>query len=233
MKLSILIPVFNEKETILEILRRVDMVKLNLEKEIIVIDDCSNDGTTDILRSLDSQKYKIFSTEKNSGKGAAIKVGLKKVSGDIIIIQDADLEYDPGDYVSMLGPILDNKVDVTLGSRVLQNPMKLFGSHRTPVITYMGHAVTTTLINLLYGQSGTDYYACYKMFRVKILKDITLEANGFDFDSEFVCKVFKKEIKVVEVPISYTPRAKNTGKKIKWHDAFPVIFSIIKWRFVS
>src|SRR6185369_14995851 len=119
MKLSILIPVFNEKETILEILRRVDMVKLNLEKEIIVIDDCSNDGTTDILRSLDSQKYKIFFTEKNSGKGAAIKVGLKKVSGDIIIIQDADLEYDPGDYVSMLGPILDNKVDVTLGSRVL------------------------------------------------------------------------------------------------------------------
>jgi len=230
MKLSILIPVYNEKNTILELLRRIEAVDLNnlsFKKEIIIVDDCSSDGTLDILDGL-GDKYKIIYHSKNQGKGAAIKTGLNYVSGDYIIIQDADLEYDPKDYKTLLEYVLKNNAEVVYGSRNLKPENK-----KSSLLYYSGGVFLTFLANILYGLKLSDEPTCYKLFKTKILKNIPLKSKGFEFCPEITAKIAKRGIKIHEVPINYYPRSKKEGKKIKWSDGLKAAWTLIKYKFVN
>ena len=223
MKLSIVIPVYNEKETILELIKKVDSV--NLEKEIILVDDASTDGTRDILKSLGDKKYKIFFHDVNQGKGAALRTGFKHVTGNIVIVQDADLEYDPNEYGKLIAPILDGKADVVFGSRFLSGP------HRVLLFWhYLGNKILTTLSNIFSNLNLTDMETCYKVFKAEILKDLNLKSNRFGFEPEFTAKVAKRKYKIYEVPISYYGRDYSEGKKITWKDGIVAIWCIIKYR---
>ncbi|MDP2638715.1 MAG: glycosyltransferase family 2 protein [Candidatus Azambacteria bacterium] len=233
MKLSIIIPTYNERKTILEILKRIERVDLGLDKEIIIVDDCSTDGTIEILNELDKNKYQIVFKNKNEGKGASIKAGLTRARGDFVIFQDADLEYDPIDYLVLLEPLKTGKAELAIGSRVLSGSMQLFGSNRANFSSYLGCVLIAFAINLLYGREGTDYYGCYKAFRRGILENISVKANGFEYDSELLCKLFKQGVKTVEVPTTYHPRSHDAGKKISWYHGFAVLFSIVRWRFFN
>ena len=228
-KLSIIIPAYNGKNTILEILRRIDLVALNLKKEIIIIDDCSDDGTAEILKRLDVNKYKTILKSKNEGKGSAIKIGLLHATGEFVIFQDADLEYDPNDYKKIISPLEKSTADVVIGSRVLSGSMQLFGSKRVSFVTYCSCKIVVFLINFLYGRDFTDCWGCYKAFRRDVLSEVKVGANGFEYEIELLCKLLKRKIRMIEVPISYHPRGYLEGKKISfWPDAFLVIFSVIK-----
>lgn len=227
-KLSIIIPCYNEKKTILKILKRVeavDLSSLNCQKEIIIVDDYSTDGTREILKELE-KKYKIIYQQKNQGKGMAIREGIKETSGDIILIQDADLEYEPNDYPALIKPILENKSEVVYGSRILgKNPK------RAGLIYYLGGRFLTFLTNILYGTKITDEPTCYKVFKAKILKSIDLKCQGFEFCPEVTAKVARKKIKIQEVPIKYYPRTVKEGKKIKWRDGIKAVLTLLKYRF--
>jgi len=227
MKLSVVIPVYNEKDTIREILRRVQDV--DLPKEIIVIDDCSTDGTREILQSLPpSDNVKILFQPRNAGKGAALRAGFRQVSGDIVIIQDADLEYDPAEYPELIRPILKNKADVVYGSRFLSGPHRvLFFWHS------VGNRVLTTLSNMLTDLNLTDMETCYKVFRADILKKIELRENRFGIEPEFTAKIAKARCRIYEVPISYAGRDYSEGKKISWKDGIAALFVILKYRFMD
>lgn len=226
--LSVIIPVFNEKNTILEVLKRVERVdldKIGFKKEVIIVDDASTDGTKEILEGL-GEKYKIIYHLKNQGKGEAIKTALKKTTGEYIIIQDADLEYHPKDYKKLLKPVLEKKTEVVYGSRWLNpkndHPYKLF---------YWGVLFLTSLVNFLYNQKLTDVSTCYKLFKAKLLKEINLEYSGFEFCCEATAKIAKKGIKIYEVPIDYSPRMKEGAKKIKLTDGFKMIFVLLITKF--
>ena len=225
MKLSIVIPVYNEKDTILEVLDRVRQV--DLPKEMIVVDDCSTDGTRQILQSVpDSSDLRVILQPENRGKGSALRAGFSAVSGDIVVIQDADLEYDPADYPQLLEPILANKADVVYGSRFLGGPHRvLFFWHS------LGNRVLTTLSNMLTDLNLTDMETCYKVFRAEILKEITLRENRFGFEPEFTAKVSRKRCRIFEVPISYSGRDYSEGKKIGWKDGVAALYFIFKYRF--
>lgn len=227
MKLSVVIPVYNEKDTIREILRRVQDVEL--PKEIIVIDDCSTDGTREILQSLPpSDNVKILFQPRNMGKGAALRAGFGQVSGDIVIIQDADLEYDPAEYPELIRPILQNKADVVYGSRFLSGPHRvLFFWHS------VGNRVLTTLSNMLTDLNLTDMETCYKVFRADVLKKIKLRENRFGIEPEFTAKIAKARCRIYEVPISYAGRDYSEGKKISWKDGIAALFIILKYRFMD
>jgi glycosyltransferase involved in cell wall biosynthesis len=231
MKLSIIIPVFNEKNTILELLRKVEAVDLNsldFKKEIIIVDDCSTDGTREILDSL-GDKYKIIYHSKNQGKGAAIKTGLKWASGDYIIIQDADLEYDPKDYKTLLEYALKNNAEVVYGSRNLNPENK-----HSNLLYYLGGIFFTWLTNILYGIRITDESTGYKMFKTDLLKTIPLKSKRFEFCPEITAKIAKRGIKIHEVPINYSPRPVKAGKKISWwKDGLKTAWTLIKYRFID
>ena len=235
MKLSIIIPVYNEKNTILEVLKKLDQVVFdNCEKEIIIVDDCSTDGTREVLKGL-GDTYKVIFKEKNSGKGASVKLGIAQAVGDYITIQDADLEYDPQDLKAMLAPIQNNTVDISLGSRARNNELKntrTGWSHPHP-LTYLGNKLIIASINLLYGRQGTDFFACYKIIPRRYIVDLPIEANGFSYDVELLCKLFRKGLRVAEVPIHYNPRTFAEGKKIRYRDGLMVLWTIFKWRFKS
>lgn len=232
MKVSIIISAYNEQETILEVLKQIEKVTLDIEKEVIIVDDGSTDGTRELLKALDSRVYTVILKDKNGGKGAAIKAGLTQARGDFVIFQDADLEYDPGDYPALLKPLLHGKADVVIGSRVLSSSMRLFGEGRAHWTSYLGCKIIAFLINFLYGRQGTDYYGCYKVFRREILTSVSVQANGFEYDSELLCKLFKRKTRTVEVPTRYYPRNYRAGKKLSfWGAGFAVLFSIVKWRF--
>jgi len=225
MKLSIIIPVYNERNTIREILKRVS--KVPLEKEILVVDDCSKDGTKEILLSLsaDCAPIKILYHEKNKGKGQAIKTALKYITGDIVIIQDADLEYDPQDYPELIKPIISGRSDVVYGSRIL-------GGFRGKYFRYYwGGRLVNFLTNFLYRVDITDESTCYKVFRSKVILGISLEASGFDFCVEITAKLCNLGHKIYEVPIHYYPRGFAEGKKIRWKDGFIAICSLLKYKF--
>lgn len=228
-KLTVLIPVFNEIKTLEEIIKKVEDIDFfSLEKEIIIIDDCSTDGTTELIKTLESKnKYKIFYHSENQGKGAALRTGLQHVTGDIVIIQDADLEYDPSDYVELLKLILDNKADVVYGSRLSgAKPSRSFMfSH------LLGNKFLTLLTNLLYDTTITDMETCYKAFKVETLKGITIKSNKFDFEPEITAKILKRKYKLYEVPISYYGRDYAEGKKITWKDGFDAMRALIWFRF--
>jgi glycosyltransferase involved in cell wall biosynthesis len=223
MKLSIVIPVYNEKNTILELLNRVR--KVDIPKEIIVVDDCSTDGTRETLRALPSaEDFKIIFQLKNAGKGAALRAGFAVVSGDIVIVQDADLEYDPAEYPVLIQPILDDKADVVFGSRFLGAP------HRVLLFWhYVGNRFLTTLSNMFTDLNLSDMETCYKAFRSDILKNIKLRENRFGFEPEFTAKISKTRCRVYEVPISYSGRDYSEGKKIRWKDGVAAIYSIVKY----
>lgn len=226
MTLSILIPTFNEEKTILEILRKikeVDLTSLNLEKEIIIIDDNSKDKTKELLeKNKNKYNFVLLEHQRNQGKGAAIKTGFKKATGEFILIQDADLEYDPKDYPLLLKPLLRNETKVVYGSRTLKkNP-------RSTLSFYFGGRFLTFFFNLLYQTKLTDINTCYKVFRKEILKDIQLEEKRFAFCEEITSKIIKKNYQIKEVPISYYPRTSQEGKKINWLDGLRGAWVILK-----
>jgi glycosyltransferase involved in cell wall biosynthesis len=225
MKLSVVIPVYNEKDTILEVLERVRNVEVT--KEIIVVDDYSTDGTREILQGIPtSDDLKIIFQPGNKGKGAALRAGFAAVSGDIVVIQDADLEYDPAEYPNLIQPILANKADVVFGSRFLGGPHRvLFFWHS------VGNRILTTLSNMLTDLNLTDMETCYKVFRAEILKQITLCENRFGFEPEFTAKVGKARCRIYEVPISYSGRDYSEGKKIGWKDGLAALYFILRYRF--
>lgn len=225
MKLSVIIPVYNESGTIREIIKRVQAVPI--DKEIIVVDDGSTDSTCEILNQLRDNGIILKRHDRNMGKGMAIRTGIKHVSGDAVVIQDADLEYDPQDYLVLIKPIIEGKARVVYGSRVLGG-----GKHSYRRF-YLGGRFLSILTNLLYGSSITDEPTCYKMFKTEVLKNMTLECTGFEFCPEVTAKVLKKGIKIVELPISYYPRTIEEGKKIRWLDGVIAIWTLIKYRFVS
>jgi len=225
MRISIIIPIYNEEKTLLEILKRVENANvLGLEKEIILIDDGSTDKTKHILRRLED-KYKVIYHLKNQGKGAAIRTGFRNSTGDLILIQDADLEYDPCQYPKLIKPILENNADIVYGSRNLtKNP-------RFKKTYYWGVRIISFLTNIFYKSKLTDVYTCYKVFRAPIIKSISLENNGFGIEQEITSKLLKKGYKILEVPISYSPRSFKEGKKIKWKDGLIAIWLILKYKF--
>ncbi len=230
MKLSVLIPVYNEKETFLEILERIKKADIGeLEKEIVIVDDYSTDGTREMLKELEEKdkSLKIFYHEKNRGKGAAVRTAIEKMTGDIAIIQDADLEYDPEEYVLLLRPILSGKADVVYGSRFITTRERrvLYFWH------YMGNKFLTLLGNMFSNLNLTDMETCYKMFRGDLLKKLYLENDGFAFDAEITLKVARLNVRVYEVGISYHGRSYEEGKKITWKDGFRTIYAIFKYAF--
>lgn len=230
MKLSIIIPAFNEKSTILEILKRIEGVDLGLEKEIIIVDDCSTDGTADILKGLDKSQYKIILKNKNEGKGSAIKTGLAQAQGEFVIFQDADIEYDPRDYPAMIRPILDGETEVVLGIRI--KPERDERKRKSLYwLSFIGNKLITWTTNLLFWNNAGEYEGCYKAFTKRLLDTVSITANGFEYDNELICKILKKGYKTIDVPIRYYPRNYETGKKINWKDGFKILLTIIKERF--
>ncbi len=226
MKLSVIIPVYNEKNTIEEIIHRVLNVEIGLEKEIIVVDDGSQDGTREILEGLNHPTIKVYIHSKNQGKGAALQTGFSKADGDIILIQDADLEYDPREYPILLGPILDGRADAVYGSRFLGGPHRvLFFWH------YIGNRFLTTFSNMLSNLNLTDMETCYKAFKKETLNKITVKSKRFGFEPEITTKLAKLKCKIYEVPISYSGRDYNEGKKIGWKDGIAAFFHIIRFKF--
>jgi glycosyltransferase involved in cell wall biosynthesis len=228
MKLSIIIPVYNEKGTLREILDRIKNVNIgNIEKESVVVDDFSTDGSREILKGEEGKGVKIFYHEKNAGKGAAIRTALRYVTGDLVIIQDADLEYDPEDYKRLLSPILKGKADVVYGSRFTGERRNMFFWH------WVGNRFLTLITNILYNTTLSDMETCYKLFKAEVIKGLRIRSNRFNFEPEITAKVMKKGIRIYEVPISYTGREFNEGKKITWKDGFSALWTLVKYRFID
>lgn len=226
-KLSVIIPVYNEKDTILEILKLVEAVDLDLEKEIIIVDDYSRDGTRDILKNLDHQKYKIIFQEENRGKGAALKRGFLAATGDIIIVQDADLEYNPEDYKKLLKPILIGKADVVYGSRFVGSD-----SHRVLFFWhYLGNRFLTFFSNIFTNLNLTDMETCYKAFKKDVVDSFKekLESRRFGIEPELTARIAREKWRIYEVGISYSGRTYEEGKKINWKDGLAAGWHIIKF----
>jgi glycosyltransferase involved in cell wall biosynthesis len=246
LKLSIIIPVYNEATTLPEILRRVRAVsvlvpvgftvdgddgqRINIDKEIIVVDDGSEDGSRQILEAEAAQGHvRAFYHERNQGKGAAIRTGLKNATGDFLVIQDADLEYDPREYRLLLQPILEERANVVYGSRFRGGPTKtMFFIHM------LGNRFLTLVTNILYDTILSDMETCYKCFRAEVIRDIPLRARGFEFEPEITAKVLKRGHRIYEVPISYTGREFEEGKKISpWRDGLKAVWTLVKYRFID
>jgi glycosyltransferase involved in cell wall biosynthesis len=224
-KLSVLIPVYNERQTVLEILRRVDAADIPLEKEIIIVDDGSTDGSAEILRALSAAGTRVFFHEKNLGKAQALRTAISKAAGDYAIIQDADLEYDPKDYAALLEPLRDGRADAVYGSRFLGGP------HRVLLFWhYAANSFFTLLTNVLYNVNLTDMGTCYKVFRTELLKSLTLNSRRFGIEAELTAKACKRGWRLYEVPISYSGRSYVEGKKITWKDGFSYLWCLLKYR---
>lgn len=228
MKLSIIIPCYNEVNNLSPLIKRVDGIKLDREikKEIILIDDGSTDGSREhIKRKIGSNIKKLYH-KKNMGKGAAVKTGIKHATGDMIIIQDADLELNPEEYNSLIKHMLDNKYAVVYGSRILNK------NNRFPNRFFLiGGKLVTFFTNLLYFSKLTDEPTCYKLFKTSLIKNIKIENNRFSWEPEITAKILKRGIEIGEVPISYFAREKNEGKKLRFKDGFEAIWTLFYWRF--
>lgn len=222
--LSIIIPVYNEESTVAEVIRRVASVELPMSKEIIVVDDGSTDGTARALRELGGVITKLHSSSSNLGKGAAVRHGLSLVSGSIVLIQDADLELNPDEYASLLGPILEGKTSVVYGSRFLN------AGNRIRVSRRLANWVLTKIANILYRTDLTDMETAYKVFRSDVARQLTLRSTGFEFEPEITARIARAGFQITEVPVSYSPRTRSEGKKIRWRDGLKAIYVLIKCR---
>lgn len=228
MKLSIVIPVYNEHKTLDEILDRIERVRIApVDKEIVLVDDGSDDGTRQIIESYRGRPgYVVALHESNMGKGSAIRTGLAHVGGDIVLVQDADLEYDPCDYPALLAPLLEGQASVVYGSRRLKPD-----NGQCSALFYCGGVIVTWVANLLYNIRITDEPTCYKLFRKEVLDTLDLQCRGFEFCPEVTAKVAKAGIPIVEVPISYHPRSAREGKKIRYRDGLIAIWTLFRLRF--
>jgi len=223
MLLSIIVPVYNEEKTIAEVLRKVSCI--DMVKEIIVVDDCSTDGTKEILAKVSDGKTRVFSHDINLGKGAAVRTALKHATGDIVIIQDADLEYDPQEYPKLINPIIEEKADVVYGSRFLGGPHRvLFFWHS------LGNRVITTFANMLSNLNLSDMETGHKAFRREVVQKLDLKSNRFGFEPEITMKLAKARCRIYEVPVSYSGRDYSEGKKITWKDGLAALYHIIRFR---
>ncbi len=227
MNLSVIIPVYNEADNIREIVKRVQATRL--AKEIVVVDDGSQDGTREILEKLNGKrKVRVLLHQKNQGKGAAVVTGMKAAKGDVLLIQDADLEYDPRDYPALLQPIKEGLADVVYGSRFLGGP------HRVTMFWHLvANQLLTTMTNVLYNTILTDMETGYKVFRREVVEGMNIKSRSFNFEPEFTAKVLKRKHRIFEVPISFNPRDYSQGKKIKLKDAFEAVWTLLKYRVVD
>lgn len=227
MKLSVIIPIYNEIESLREIIKRVQ--DLDLAGEILLVDDGSIDGTRDLLKEMDGKdSIRVILKEKNEGKGSAVTIGMQAAEGDILLIQDADLEYDPRDYPALLKPLEEGVADVVYGSRFLGGPRRVVMFWHL-VANYM----LTFMTNILYNTILSDMETGYKVFRKQVVEGMTIHAKRFDFEPEFTAKILKRKYRIFEVPISFNPRDYSEGKKIKLRDAFEAVWTLIKYRFVD
>jgi len=223
MKLSVIMPVFNEENTIEEIIDRVK--KVDVDKQIIIVDDGSTDRTREILKNLQDENIRVIYHTRNQGKGSAIRTAIPYIEGEATIIQDADLEYDPQDYHRLSRPILEGKAKIVYGSRLLRFNKPIY------LRFLLGNKFLTWLINVLYHSRITDSYTCYKAFQTDVLRSLPLRAKRFEFEAEITVKLLKKGYQLYEVPISYSPRTLREGKKIGWRDALLGILTILKHKF--
>jgi glycosyltransferase involved in cell wall biosynthesis len=227
-RLSVLIPVYNEEATVAELVRRVRAVELPLEKEIVAVDDASTDGTPAVLAGLAGPDLVLVRHDRNRGKGAAVRTAADRASGDLLLVQDADLEYDPRDYARLLEPLLDGRADVVYGSRFLGGPHRvLFFWH------YAANLFFTFLTDILYNVNLSDMGVCYKVFRADILRGFRLREDGFGFEPEVTAKVCKRKLRLYEVPISYSGRTYSEGKKISWRDGFVYLWCLLRYRVMD
>jgi glycosyltransferase involved in cell wall biosynthesis len=227
--LTVVIPCYNEVSTIQQILERV--LDIDLVNEVIIVDDGSTDGTHDVLKAIAAEGYSnvhIIYHERNQGKGAALRTGFTAAKSDVILIQDADLEYDPRDYPVLMKPLEEGIAKVVYGSRFLGGPRKAMNFWNM-----VANKILTLATNILYNAILSDMETCYKVFRAEVAKNMVLRARGFEFEPEFTAKVLKQGIRIYEVPISYNGREWDEGKKIKWHDAPKALWALVKYRFVD
>ena len=223
--LSVIVPVYNERNTVAEIVRRMRRVDLPLDMEIVMVDDASWDGTGDILKALEDSTVRVVTHPKNAGKGAAIRTGLSHVRGDLVLIQDADLEYDPDDWPRLLAPVLKGKAQVVYGSRFTGERRNMLFTH------WLGNRFLSLVTNVLYNTTLSDMETCYKLFDRQVLDGITIESNAFDFEPEITAKVLRRGYRIYEVPISYAGREYSEGKKITWKDGFRALYTLARYRF--
>jgi glycosyltransferase involved in cell wall biosynthesis len=226
-KLSVVVPVFNERNTLVEILRRMRQVRLpeGIDREIIVVDDGSNDGTREVLSQLGDSTVRVVLHRENRGKGAAVRSGFEHATGDFVLVQDADLEYDPDDWPKLLDPVLRGKARVVYGSRFTGERRNMMFMH------WVGNRFLSLCTNLLYNTTLSDMETCYKLIDRSLVEELHLRSDKFDIEPEITAKILKRKIRIYEVPISYTGREYDEGKKITWRDGFSALSTLVKYRF--
>jgi glycosyltransferase involved in cell wall biosynthesis len=223
--LSVIVPVYNERSTVAEIIRRILAVDVPLVVDLVVVDDASTDGTDKVLQTLMDSSVRVVTHQKNMGKGAAVRTALEHVRGDLIVIQDADLEYDPDDWPRLLDPILKHKAAVVYGSRFSGERKNML------VLHWIGNRFLSLVTNVLYSTTLSDMETCYKLFDRRVLDNMELLSNRFDFEPEITAKVLRRGYRIYEVPISYAGREPDEGKKITWRDGFGALRALVKYRF--
>jgi glycosyltransferase involved in cell wall biosynthesis len=226
-KLSVVVPVYNERNTLVEVVRRMRAVELQdtIDREIVVVDDGSSDGTRDVLRQLGDSTVRVVMHDDNRGKGAAVRTGFAQATGDYVLIQDADLEYDPEDWPRMLAPVIAGKARVVYGSRFTGERRNMLFFH------WVGNRFLSLVTNVLYNTTLSDMETCYKLVDRALIADLDLQADGFEIEPEITAKILRKGVRIYEVPISYTGREADEGKKIAWTDGFTALWTLVKYRF--
>jgi glycosyltransferase involved in cell wall biosynthesis len=225
--LTVIMPVYNERTTVAEVIRRMRAVELPVTLQVIVVDDGSSDGSDKVLRAVEDSTVRVIRHEHNQGKGAAVRTGMAEARGDLLLIQDADLEYDPGDWPRLLDPILKGKARVVFGSRFTGERKNMLPLH------WFGNRLLSLVTNVLYSSTLSDMETCYKLFDAQVLEGITITSDRFEFEPEITAKVLRRGHRIYEVPISYAGREFDEGKKITWRDGFGALKALIKFRFTK